>query len=212
MHHRPRPAGRRLHHLQGRRPVAAQTPSALDDPGEPGHLLKTVQMGDDNAVRQRNVGDPRQLGAGVGLDEEAPHARTGPDDGGVDPVVHRIRHDARHGPPVLHQRQRNRPVPVDGDVIEGPVDRVEHPHATGPAAGRMPLLPDQRVACGGQAPRHERLDGAVDLSDDVVAVALGLDPQGLPGIEGEAGPGPDRPQGEGEKLRQVAAVVHHLLS
>ena len=71
----------------------------------------------------------------------------------------------------------------------------------------MPLLPQQRVARGGQALGDEGLDAAIDLGDDVVAVALGVDAQFLPRVEPEPRPRADRVESEREQPVQLDGIV-----
>ena len=52
----------------------------------------------------------------------------------------------------------------------------------------MRLLAHERVAGGGEHLRDERLDPTVNLRDDVVAVALGVNPQALARVQCQARP------------------------
>ena len=129
------------------------------------------------------------------------------DHGRAEAVVHRIGHDPEHRHPVLDESQRDRPVAVDRHIVQRAVDRVEHPDATAPGVDRVPLLPQQRVARGGQALGDESLDAAIDLGDDVVAVALGVDAQFLPRVEPEPRPRADRVESEREQPVQLDGIV-----
>ena len=165
-------------------------------------------MGDDDAVGQRGVRDARQPPIAVGvLPEEPPRTGAPSDHGRAEAVVHRIGHDPEHRHPVLDESQRDRPVAVDRHIVQRAVDRVEHPDATAPGVDRVPLLPQQRVARGGQALGDEGLDAAIDLGDDVVAVALGVDAQLLPRVEPEPRPRADRVESEREQPVQLDGIA-----
>jgi hypothetical protein len=90
-------------------------------------------------------------------------------------------------------------VTVNGHIIQGAVDRVEHPHAAAPRVDRVPLLPQQWIPGGGQALSDECLDAAVDLSDHIIAVAFGVDAQFLARVEGEKRPRADGLKGGGKQ-------------
>ena len=70
----------------------------------------------------------------------------------------------------------------------------------------MPLLTQQRVARGSQTLDHERLNAAVHLGDDVVAVALGINPQLLARVEPEARARADGVEGRGKQSVQPDGV------
>ena len=71
----------------------------------------------------------------------------------------------------------------------------------------MPLLTQERVAGGGQVFGDQGFHGTVDLGDHVVTVALGVNAQGLPGVEGEHGTSANRLQSLGEQSVEVIHVT-----
>ena len=194
----PGPARRHLDELQGSRPVAAQTARGANDLRQVPQAFERVQVRDHDAVGQGGVRNARQRPIIGTLPEQPPCAGALPGHGHVDPVVHRIGHDPEHGHPVLDESQRDRPVPVDGHIVQGAVDRVENPDPAVPGINRVPLFAQQRIAHGRQALGDERLDAAIHLGDDVVAVALGVNPQLLARVEPEARARADGVEGRGK--------------
>ena len=100
-----------------------------------------------------------------------PFFSTGPpDDRGVTLAHERQPGQARYRLSVVQQAQQNRGHRRSGGVVEGPVDRIEHPDPWRVEVGSTELLAVHGdPGCRHQRVHHLALDGQVDLGGEIVA-------------------------------------------
>lgn len=120
-----------------------------------------------------------KVGAGVDMDRLAVEAGAFAGDGGEQLIGIRVEDEAGHGPPVLHQRQRDAPVALAVHEAAGAVDGIEHPEKSRTGGGGAEFLAEEAVAGKRlvNTGAHQLLDLAVGDAHHILPIGLGLDGQ-----------------------------------